>query len=98
MVWKTLKQLTGTMPSKKSLRTSKKNANYNKPIASTAKTIVRSAKELIEKDPSSEATKEKIKEAISSLDKASQKGVLHKNNAARRKSRLLKKLSVATKK
>ena len=86
------------MPSKKSLRTSKKNAKYNKPIASTAKTIVRSAKELIEKDPSSEATKEKIKEAISSLDKASQKGVLHKNNAARRKSRLLKKLSVATKK
>ena len=48
------------MPSKKSLRTSKKNANYNKPIASTAKTIVRSAKELIEKDPSSEETKEKI--------------------------------------
>ena len=86
------------MPSKKSLRTSKKNANYNKPIASTAKTFVRSAKELIEKDPSSEATKEKIKKAISSLDKASQKGVLHKNNAARRKSRLLKKLSVATKK
>ena len=86
------------MPSKKSLRTSKKNANYNKPIASTAKTIVRYAKELIEKDPSSEATKEKIKEAISSLDKASQKGVLHKNNAARRKSRLLKKLSVDTNK
>ena len=86
------------MPSKKSLRTSKKNANYNKPIASTAKTIVRSAKELIEKDPSSEATKEKIKEAISSLDKASQKGVLHKNNAARRKSRLIKKLSSGTKK
>ena len=61
-------------------------------------TLLIQAKELIEKDPSSEATKGKIKEAISSLDKASQKGVLHKNNAARRKSRLLKKLSVATKK
>jgi small subunit ribosomal protein S20 len=86
------------MPSKKSLRTSKKNANYNKPIASTAKTLIRSAKELIEKNPNSDATKEKIKEAISSLDKASQKGVLHRNNAARRKSRLIKKLSAVTKK
>ncbi len=93
-----MKQLTGTMPSKKSLRTSKKNANYNKPIASTAKTLIKSAKELIEKDPNSDATREKIKEAISSLDKASQKGVLHKNNAARRKSRLIKKLSEVTKK
>ncbi|MEC7921502.1 MAG: 30S ribosomal protein S20 [Chloroflexota bacterium] len=85
------------MPSKKSLRTSKKNAAYNRPIASAAKTLVRSAKESIEEDPNSESTKNKIKEAISSLDKASQKGVLHKNNAARRKSRLIKKLSSGTK-
>ena len=56
------------------------------------------AKESIEEDPNSESTKNKIKEAISSLDKASQKGVLHKNNAARRKSRLIKKLSSGTKK
>jgi small subunit ribosomal protein S20 len=31
--------------------------------------------------------------AISALDKAAQKGVLHKNNAARRKSRLVKRLA-----
>ncbi len=34
-------------------------------------------------------------EAISALDKAAQKGVIHKNNAARRKSRLMKKLAAA---
>lgn len=32
-------------------------------------------------------------EAISTLDKAAEKGVLHKNNAARRKSRLMKRLA-----
>jgi small subunit ribosomal protein S20 len=33
--------------------------------------------------------------AISSLDRAAGKGVLHPNNAARRKSRLMKKLNEA---
>ncbi len=31
--------------------------------------------------------------AIAALDKAAQKGVVHKNNAARRKSRLMKNLA-----
>lgn len=35
--------------------------------------------------------------AISTLDKAATKGVIHKNNAARRKSRLMKKINAATK-
>ena len=34
-------------------------------------------------------------QAISSLDKAAQKGIIHKNNAARSKSRLLKRLNQA---
>jgi small subunit ribosomal protein S20 len=38
----------------------------------------------------SEAT---VSAALSALDKAAQKGILHKNNAARRKSRLMKKLA-----
>ena len=32
-------------------------------------------------------------EAISALDKAAEKGIIHKNNAARRKSRLMKQLA-----
>ena len=34
--------------------------------------------------------------AIRALDKAVNKGVIHRNNAARRKSRLMKKLNRAT--
>jgi small subunit ribosomal protein S20 len=38
---------------------------------------------------------EATKTAISALDKAAEKGVIHKNNAARRKSRLMKRLNAA---
>jgi len=40
-----------------------------------------------------EAAKAATLQAIAMLDKAAQKGVLHKNNAARRKSRLMKLLA-----
>jgi small subunit ribosomal protein S20 len=38
-----------------------------------------------------------VAEAVSSLDKAAEKMIIHGNNAARRKSRLLKKLNQTTK-
>jgi len=38
-------------------------------------------------------TKEAVLQAISALDQAAEKGVIHKNNAARQKSRLMKKLA-----
>ncbi len=38
-----------------------------------------------------------VKAAIRMLDRAAQKGVIHKNNAARRKSRLMKHLAVQAK-
>ena len=42
-----------------------------------------------------EAAKAKVKAAVKSLDKESEKGKVHPNNAARRKSRLIKKLNKA---
>jgi small subunit ribosomal protein S20 len=41
-----------------------------------------------------EPSKAAVLEAISMLDKTAQKGIIHKNNAARRKSRLMKRLAV----
>ena len=35
--------------------------------------------------------------AVKALDKAAEKGVIHKNNAARRKSRLMKRLTALNK-
>jgi small subunit ribosomal protein S20 len=39
------------------------------------------------------ATADSIRGAISALDRAARKGVIHPNNAARRKSRLVKRLN-----
>ena len=44
-------------------------------------------------EANSPETKEVIMKAISELDKAAERGVVHKNSAARSKSRLMKKLA-----
>jgi small subunit ribosomal protein S20 len=44
-----------------------------------------------------DTTKEAVMFAISSLDRAVTKGIIHKNNAARRKSRLMKRLAALAK-
>jgi len=42
-----------------------------------------------------EAAREAVAVAVVSLDKAAEKGILHRNNTARRKSRLVRKLNQA---
>jgi small subunit ribosomal protein S20 len=56
--------------------------------------MVSKAEELVFSGKLSEA-QSAVTTAVSSLDKAAQKGVIHPNNAARRKSRLMKKLNKA---
>ncbi len=56
-----------------------------------ARTAVSQARAAIEANEPQ--TKEAILKAISALDKAAEKGVIHRNNAARRKGRLMKKLA-----
>lgn len=56
--------------------------------ARTAVTVARNAMD--ENEPTS---KEAVLNAISALDKAAEKGVIHKNNASRRKGRLMKRLA-----
>jgi len=69
-------------------------AQRNKPIRSSVKTTITKARKLIlQKDL--DAAQEAVKQATVALDKAVQKGVLHPNNAARRKSRLMKQLNEA---
>jgi len=40
-----------------------------------------------------EEAREAVRQAASALDKAAEKGIIHKNNAARRKSRLMRQLN-----
>lgn len=56
-----------------------------------SRTAVKKARNLIEAGDSGAA--EAVAEATRLLDKAASKGVIHKNNAARRKSRLMAALN-----
>jgi len=64
----------------------------NRIYRGAARTYVAKARTAIVKKDADTA-KAVTLEAISALDKAAQKGVIHKNNAARRKSRLMKQLA-----
>ena len=68
----------------------------NRIYRGTARTFVAKARTAITKKDA-EAAKAATLEAISALDKAAQKGVIHKNNAARRKSRLMKQFNALSK-
>ncbi len=68
----------------------------NKSVRSVVKTCVARAEESIGKKETEAAQGEVVK-AISVLDNAAKKGVIHPNQAARRKSRLVKKLNQVAK-
>lgn len=80
----------------KQVRASGKKKLRNKSVRSLAKTNIIKAEKLIFSGEVDSA-KKAVTAAIVSLDKAAEKGILHPNNAARRKSRLVKKLNQAGK-
>jgi len=86
--------LPGSKSAQKQARVAEKSRLRNKSMRSLCKTNTTKAQRLIlsgELEPARQA----VVAAISSLDKASEKGIIHPNNAARRKSRLMKKLNEA---
>jgi small subunit ribosomal protein S20 len=64
----------------------------NRVFAGRARTFVKKARTSIETGKVEEA-REATLDAVRALDKAAEKGVIHRNNAARRKSRLMKRLA-----
>jgi len=69
-----------------------KRRQRNRVYAGSARTFVKKARLAIESNDVENAA-EATRQAISALDKAAEKGTIHKNNAARRKSRLMKRLA-----
>jgi small subunit ribosomal protein S20 len=66
----------------------------NKSVRSAVKTSLTKAEKLISKKET-EAASAEVVQVVSTLDRAAKKGVIHPNQAARRKSRLMKKLNRA---
>ena len=75
---------------KKRMRQEQKRRLHNRSIKSLVKTQITKARLAIAGDADAEAA---IRAAVSELDRAAKKGVIHRNNAARRKSRLMKQLN-----
>lgn len=76
------------------MRVAERRRLRNKPIRSLCKTNITKAEKFIFSGEL-EAAQKAVVVAISSLDRAAEKGVIHANNAAQRKSRLMKKLNAA---
>lgn len=83
--------MPNTESAKKRVRQSEKRRVRNRAVRSSVRTIIGKARREVDThQPESDAA---VREALRALDVAARKGVLHPNNAARRKSRLMKRLN-----
>ena len=76
----------------KRMRQNEKQRLHNRLFRGRARTEVKKARLAIESGEL-ETAREATNTAVKALDKAASKGVIHQNNAARRKSRLMKRLA-----
>ena len=76
----------------KRVRVTERKKLRNKSVRTMCKTNITKAERLIFMGDVN-AAQEAVAVAITSLDKAAEKGIIHTNNAARRKSRLVKKFN-----
>jgi len=83
-----------TASAKKQARSGVRRAARNRAVRSEVKTKVVKARRTLTGGPVAESERFAIAlEAIQALDRAASKGVLHRNNAGRRKARLAKQLA-----
>ena len=83
------------MPSEKSYRASLRKQHRNRSARSATRTYVAKAVKAIDEGdrPQAEVA---VNRALKALDQTARKGVIHPNNAARRKSRLMKRFNAAS--
>ncbi len=84
--------MANTKSAIKRLRSAGRRRRHNQIYRGRARTAVKKARRLIDESRLEEA-REAVRVAVSALDKVAQYGVVHKNNAARRKSRLMRRLN-----
>jgi small subunit ribosomal protein S20 len=85
--------MANTKSAQKRIRSDERKRVRNMMVRSRVKTFIKKAEQSIR--AGEETSAEAVRQAIAQLDKAASKGVIHKNNAARRKSRLMAKFNKA---
>ncbi len=86
--------MANTRSAIKRIRSNERKRVRNRTVRSRARTAVTTARSEVESAGGKQAGA-KVLEALRQLDRAAEKGIIHKNNAARRKSRLMKRLHKA---
>jgi len=82
-----------TASAKKQARAGVRRTARNRGVRSEVKTMVVKARRSYAESQSADTDRTALTvEAISALDRATAKGILHRNNAARRKARLMRQL------
>jgi small subunit ribosomal protein S20 len=84
--------LANTKSAIKRIKQNQRRRLRNRLFSGRARTYVRQAHSTMDEGTPEEARAATMA-AISALDKAAEKGILHKNNAARRKGRLMRRLA-----
>ncbi len=84
--------MANTRAAEKAMRVSQRRRVRNRVIRAAARTHVRQANAAIDEGETA-TTEAAVRAAIRALDRAAEKGIIKKNNAARRKARLMKKLN-----
>lgn len=84
--------MANTKSAIKRMRQNPKRRLRNRFFVARARTLVRKARTVIGEGVAEDARAATLA-AISALDKAAEKGILHKNNASRRKGRLMRQLA-----
>ncbi len=82
---------------KKRLRRDRRKARYNLEVKNRVKAIIKTVRDFVTSGEVEKAKKE-LPKAQKIIDKAAKKNIVHKKNAARKKSRLAKLVSGAGKK
>ncbi len=83
-----------TASAKKQARSGVRRAARNRSVRSEVKTRVVKARRSLSESPVASSERAAITlDAVRALDRAASKGILHKNNAGRRKGRLMRQLS-----
>ena len=85
--------MANSKSSKKRILINETKRLRNRPYRSAARTYVKKAEVAIKAGDQDAATTA-VGEALSMLDRVASKGIIHRNNAARRKSRLMKKFNL----
>ena len=88
--------MANTKSAIKRIRQNQKRRLRNRHFRGHARTAIKQARISISSEDI-EAARMKTIDAVRALDKAAEKGVIHKNNASRRKSRLMKQLAALEK-